>query len=119
MKLLFTISDFGLALGAGIFVVLNARGADDVSKLPPPAGGKVEFAKDIQPIFESRCYNCHGPKKQEASLRFDQKAAALKGGESGPVILPGKSAESLLVIAVARIRDDLKMPKKGEALNAE
>src|ERR1051325_7589993 len=49
----------------------------DTSKIPPAAKRNIDFAKDIEPIFSSHCYNCHGPKKQEASLRLDQKAAAL------------------------------------------
>lgn len=91
----------------------------DTSKLPPAAARKVDFTRDIQPIFESRCYDCHGPKKQEAGLRWDQKSAALKGGESGPAIILGKSVDSLVIHAVAHLRDDLKMPKKGEPLSAE
>ncbi len=90
--------------------------AVDTSKLPPPVEKKVDFAKDILPILQNRCYDCHGSEKQEASLRWDQKASAMKGGESGRAIIPGNSEESLLVIAVARLRDDLKMPKKGDPL---
>ena len=94
--------------------------APDLTKLPPAADHKPDFVREIQPIFESRCYDCHGPKKHEAGLRLDQKPDALRGGESGPAILPGKSADSLLVQAVAGLRDDLKrMPKKGDPLTTE
>jgi len=93
--------------------------AVDPNKLPPAAAQQVDFARDIQPIFETRCYECHGSKKQEAALRWDQKSAALKGGESGAAIVPGKSAESLMIHAVAQVRDDLKMPKKGTPLSRE
>ena len=104
-----------------IFGILSwsSYAAVDTAKLPPASEKKVDFAKDIQPIFQSSCYDCHGPEKQEASLRWDQRASAMKGGESGPAIIPGKSEESLLVIAVSRVRDDLKMPKKGEPLSTE
>ena len=91
----------------------------DLSKLPPAADRKADFTKDIQPLFETSCYGCHGPKKHEAGLRLDQKSGALKGGESGLAIVPGKSADSLLIQAVAGLRDDLKqMPKKGDPLTA-
>src|SRR6185503_16882554 len=91
----------------------------DLSKLPAPATRPVDFARDIQPIFEASCWNCHGPKKQESSLRLDERDDVLKGGEHGPALVPGKSAESLLVQAVAGAHDEIKMPKKGDKLTAE
>src|SRR6185503_6661243 len=97
-----------LAIGWNSFVSSSGGAAIESDKLSPPATRKVDFAKDIQPIFADHCYQCHGPKKQEATLRFDQKTSALKGAESGPVILAGKSAESLLVHAVSWVREDLK-----------
>ena len=98
---------------------LASHAAVDVSKLPPPATRPVDFAKDIQPIFQATCWNCHGPKKEESGFRLDQRAAALKGGERGHDIVPGKSAESLLIHAVSGLHDELKMPKKGEKLTPE
>src|SRR5438128_685492 len=91
----------------------------DATKLPPAATRPIDFARDIQPIIAEHCYQCHGPKKEEATLRLDLKERAFKGGESGPVIIPGKSAESLLIQAVSRLKEDLKMPKKGDPLTAE
>src|ERR1043165_7497783 len=64
------------------------------TKLPDGAPGQVDFARDIQPILSKFCYECHGPEKQKGGLRLDQKAAALKGGDSGPLLVPGKSVES-------------------------
>jgi len=87
--------------------------------LPPASNAKVDFVKDIQPIFADRCYGCHGPKKQEAEFRLDSKDVALKGGELGPAIVPGKSAESLLVKFVAGVDPEKVMPKKGERLSSE
>ena len=98
----------------------DSHAADlNFSKIPPAANHKVDFEKEIQPIFSEHCYQCHGAKKQEASLRWDKKTMALQGGESGPAIVPGKSADSLMIQAVAHLRDDLKMPKKGEPLSVE
>ena len=39
--------------------------------MPPPADKKVDFERDIKPIFQDRCYRCHGEQKQESSLRLD------------------------------------------------
>jgi hypothetical protein len=92
--------------------------AADTSKLPPPASQTADFVRDIQPLFAQRCYDCHGPKKQEAQFRLDVKESALKGGDLGPAILPGHSADSLLIQAVAGLKSDLVMPKRGERLSA-
>ena len=59
------------------------------------AESRVQFATDIQPILAASCYECHGPEKQKGGLRLDQKAAALRGGDTGPLLVPGKSADSL------------------------
>ncbi len=77
----------------------------------------ADFAKDVRPILESRCYECHGPDKQKSSLRLDLRPAALKGGDNGPVIVPGKSGESPLITHVtAPEGDDQRMPPKGDRL---
>jgi hypothetical protein len=80
----------------------------------------VSFLKDIQPIFTNSCYECHGPEKQKSGLRLDQKSAALKGGDTGPLLVPGKSAESLLIQLVTEGKADIaRMPKKKDPLTAE
>src|SRR6266568_6248037 len=66
----------------------------DESKLPPPATNRIDFGRDIQPIFEASCFKCHGPEKPKSHFRLDNRAAALKGGENGVDILPGQSARS-------------------------
>src|SRR5437764_268565 len=97
----------------------KAAGAD-VAMLPPPANRKIDFVKDIQPILARSCYECHGPKKAEAELRWDAKDIAIKGGEHGPVIEPGKSAESLMIQLVAGLKgEDKVMPQKGDRLTTD
>jgi hypothetical protein len=91
----------------------------DTSKLPPPVNRKVDFVKDIKPLFEANCYKCHGPEKQKSEFRLDVRADALKGGEHGQDILPGKSAQSPLIHYVAGLVDDMQMPPKGEGLTIE
>ena len=71
---------------------------------------KVDFQKDIQPIFEKSCYSCHGPNMQMNGLRLDTKQSAFAGGKSGKVILPGKASESPLYRRVAGIGDLARMP---------
>ena len=54
------------------------------------------FEKNVRPVLVERCQSCHGPDKQKSGLRVDSLAALLKGGESGPALIPGKPSESLL-----------------------
>ena len=81
--------------------------------------GEELFEKSIRPLLASRCYQCHGPKKQWAELRLDSPAALTKGGESGPAVVAGKPAESELVARVSapgRFAD--APPESGKALTA-
>lgn len=73
----------------------------------------VDYARQVKPILVARCYRCHSSLKQESGLRLDSVAAMLKGGEGGPAVLAGKSAESLLIQAVSH-QNDLRMPPEGE-----
>lgn len=100
------------------FLSLSAAGCLGLAALPLCLkGAAVDFAKDIQPLLADRCFSCHGEKKQESGLRLDRKADALKGGDHGPAVVPGKTAESVLLQAVAGTHADVaKMPKRGEPL---
>ena len=88
-------------------------------KLPAPATRKIDFVKDVQPIFEAKCLACHGAKKQESAFRLDHKASALRGGDIGQAIVPGKSGASPLIRYVAGVDPDFTMPPEGERLSAE
>jgi len=70
------------------------------------------FEARIRPIFLSRCVECHGPKERKNKLRVDSLAALLKGGKSGPALVPGKPEKSLLIAAVRRVDKELRMPPK-------
>jgi mono/diheme cytochrome c family protein len=87
--------------------------------LPIPATPSVDYHRDVQPILQSHCYPCHGPEKQKHGLRLDRKADAMQGSDAGPVIVPGKSAESKLVRLVSGSDPDQVMPPKGERLAPE
>jgi len=111
----------GLPLMAGYCLVASltsvAAATAPSGKLPPQANRKVDFLQDIRPIFAATCYECHGPEKQKSGLRLDQKAPALKGGDIGPLLVPGHSEESLLLQAVTGTKENLaQMPKKREPL---
>ena len=87
--------------------------------LPPPAGRRVDFVHDIKPIFSTRCHFCHSEATEFGGFRLDDREAALKGGASGPAILPGRSAESTLIQFVSGIPPKMLMPQVGERLSDE
>ena len=84
-----------------------------------PAGGQadVDYRRDIEPILHQRCYLCHGSQQQMSGLRLDNRESALRGSDSGPVIVPGDPAASELVARVTSERDGYRMPPGEESLN--
>ena len=80
------------------------------------AAGTLEDA--VRPLLVERCGECHGPDTQEGSLRLDVRHRALKGGDFGPVIVPGKAAESELIRRITSTDDKKRMPPDGERLSA-
>ncbi|MDZ4401459.1 PSD1 and planctomycete cytochrome C domain-containing protein [Prosthecobacter sp.] len=83
------------------------------------AAAAVDFVKDIQPILSERCYQCHGSHKQEAAFRIDHKPSAMKGGDFGIAIVPGKADDSRLMHAVLGTNPKIRMPRKGGPLTAD
>lgn len=83
-----------------------------LARLP---AANVDFVKDIAPIFEQRCIECHGPEKQKGKLRLDQKDALLKAKE--PLVVAGSADKSEIIrlISLPKGHDDI-MPNKGEPL---
>ena len=90
--------------------------------LPTPAAlaseaGESLFTARVRPVLEARCFRCHGEAAQRSGLRLDVRESALTGGDSGVVIVPGKSAESRLARLVAgEDASGLRMPPEGDAL---
>src|SRR5262249_11480086 len=94
--------------------------AEEVDKnLPLATSARVDFYRDIEPIFKEKCESCHGPAQQLSGLRLDDRKAALAGGNSGVVIKPGNSADSRLIQLVAGLSEKLRMPLNGEPLRTE
>ena len=69
------------------------------------------FEAKIRPVLATHCFECHG-NKEKGGLKLDSREAILKGGDSGPVVVPGKPKESLLLKAVRHEDEDLQMPPK-------
>lgn len=84
-----------------------------------PVARAVDFDKDVEPIFRTRCSGCHGAQMQTNGVRFDDGEAALKGGYSGPIIIPGNSAKSTLIDRVTGVNGVKIMPPGGKKLTPE
>jgi hypothetical protein len=76
----------------------------------------VDYDRDIQPIFEKFCYECHGRSKARAQLRLHAPEFIRKGGQSGPAVLPGKSHDSELMRRVLEQNEDDRMPLDADPL---
>src|SRR5256884_5785558 len=106
-------------LWAGWAVALAKITREQAKSLPRPASRKVDFVKEIKPIFEASCIKCHGRGRTKGDLSIESRETLIKGGESGPAIIPGKSAESHLIELVAGLDPDSVMPQKGKRLTTE
>src|SRR6187551_3157988 len=73
------------------------------------------FEKNVRPVLTENCVSCHG-NGASGGLRLDSREAALKGGKSGPAIVPGDPGTSLLMAAV-RHSGSMKMPLGGDKLS--
>jgi hypothetical protein len=92
--------------------VQPAAQADDKAR-------QVEFFEQrIRPVLVQHCYECHsaGAKELQANLQLDTQAGVLRGGDSGPAVVPGKPEESLLLNALRQ--QDFKMPPRGKLPDA-
>ncbi len=87
--------------------------------LPPPHAGKVDYRRDVKPILSLKCYSCHGQQVRQSGLRLDARQAALRGGDYGPVILPGRSADSKLIKRLVNGDGGMVMPPTGALLPEE
>ena len=73
----------------------------------------VVYEREVKPILQARCVACHGPLKQEAGLRLDTAALAIKGGESGAAIKPGEPSASRLVERISATTKRSECRPKG------
>jgi ankyrin repeat protein len=83
------------------------------NQFPAAASRSVDYEADVRPILAANCYSCHGPEAQQSGLRLDLRQPALRGGDYGPVIAPGDSANSKLIKRLVNGDGGLQMPPTG------
>src|SRR2546429_436490 len=77
------------------------------AQLSPPKPGNTDtaqaefFEAKVRPILVGRCVQCHNASNRSGGLRLDTRDGLLQGGGHGPVVAPGKPAESRLLKAVS------------------
>ncbi|MHC4877619.1 MAG: PSD1 and planctomycete cytochrome C domain-containing protein [Planctomycetota bacterium] len=102
---------------AATLLCLTSTGASALAA--DEAEAKVDFVRQIKPLLQKHCVECHGAEAQEGGLRLDLRSVALEGGDSGYAIVPGKSAEGALIERVTSDDPELRMPPEGDPLSAD
>jgi hypothetical protein len=98
-----------------VFLAVACWGAS-AAGAEPTAADVAFFEAKVRPLLAGRCYQCHSvqAKKQRGGLALDSRAGLLKGGDSGPAVVPGQPANSLLLRAVRQQDSALQMPPTGK-----
>jgi hypothetical protein len=98
-----------IAAVVAAFIIPSLRGSAEAAE--------VDFAADVLPILSRKCLRCHAGDKPEGNLSLADRAAVLRGGDSGPAIVPNDAAGSLLLARVTATDPDEAMPPEGERLS--
>ncbi|MCH2059650.1 MAG: PSD1 and planctomycete cytochrome C domain-containing protein [Verrucomicrobiales bacterium] len=104
---------------AGLLIPVAAPANPEPRKMPAAVQRSVDFAEDIKPILERSCVNCHANGKRKGGFSIDHLHSFIAGGDSGPAVRQGKSAESLLIELVLSNDPDELMPSKGKRLSLD
>lgn len=105
-----------IVLAAVLLCLAVSVRAEEPPALPPPVDQPVNFHEDVAPILLGSCVACHAGKNDDGGFQIGTREQVLKGGDSGPVVVEGKSAESLLIQLVAGQEPERIMPAKGPKL---
>lgn len=99
-------------LSTSLLLTLNACGKDDTKA--------VSFQKQIKPLFEARCIDCHHAGALFGDLNLENRDLAFKPRKKGPVITPGDPDKSTLYLVLTLPESDKKaMPPTGHRISAE
>ena len=123
LVLIVATGHFGGSLTHGSDYLTSAFN-DDVDttasqKIIPNIQEANAYADVVQPMLQSKCYGCHGPKKQKGGLRMDNPDYLMKGGKEGETIVAGKAEESEMIkrVLLAREAEHHMPPKEKPQLN--
>ena len=114
----FVVASSVMALAASV-PALAQPPADARPPLPPPVDRVVSFSSDIRPILQVACVRCHARGNDKGGFSIETRESLLRGGDTGPAAVPGRSADSFLIALVAGLEPDMVMPKKGSRLTGD
>ncbi len=100
--------------GGAALSATRSQGSDPTGS--DPVGSDPDYGRDVRPILERHCYECHGPTKSKGSLRLDVRDRAFKGGVTGPAVVAGDSDQSLLLRRLLGLDGEDRMPLDKDAL---
>ena len=101
-----------LTLFITALLIVTAAAVMKIGSIGAASQTEISFSRDVQPILESRCSNCHFGEFTSADLHMDSYKSIMAGSENGPVIIAGNSKKSLLVQKISTG----KMPERGPKL---
>ena len=105
-----------LVLGALAICPTGVQAALPVSV--PERERPVDFQQEILPMLKANCLACHNRTRARADLILESPASILRGGASGPAVVPGRPEESLMYLAAAHLDPDAVMPPEDNGANA-
>ncbi|HEY7305393.1 MAG TPA: PSD1 and planctomycete cytochrome C domain-containing protein [Bryobacteraceae bacterium] len=97
-------------------LIASTFAAQTKNESAPTASGPVSFSGDIAPIFRQSCAKCHSGDSAAGRLRLDSEAAILRGGASGPAVVPRNTGASLLIKRVLGLTEGPRMPMNSDPL---
>ena len=98
-----------------IIAATTARSSSAPPSADPNPRGLEVFTRSVRPVLIDACVRCHGGAKTKAGLDLTTRDGLLKGGDNGSAVVPGKSADSLLISRVTHA-DKPFMPPSGDKL---
>ncbi|HKQ72084.1 MAG TPA: PSD1 and planctomycete cytochrome C domain-containing protein [Blastocatellia bacterium] len=107
---------FFVAVGYGAAWLIPNASAQNRSAAQSSLRRRIDFKRQVEPIFARSCFQCHGAKKAMGQLRLDSEELAMKGGVSGPSIIPGDGKQSLLLRRILGEGNEARMPMGGAPL---
>jgi mono/diheme cytochrome c family protein len=108
-------------------LLITTSGASGVLGLDEPSTGdpararaRELFRRSVQPTLQAKCLGCHGDGEElEGALDLRSREAMLRGGKSGPTLVPGDPLASLIYQSVRRTDERMMPPKDRERLSPE
>jgi hypothetical protein len=106
MRRRLAIAAVAAVLSAGAIAAAAGKSAEPEEEVEPPS-----FARDVMPTLGRYCESCHGMREQHGGLRLDNYDNLMRGGDSGPAVIPGDAKKSLLLAKIEH-RDRPSMPPR-------